>query len=132
MTVATLTREYTFEASHRLPFVPEGHKCGRVHGHSYRVTVLVRGPLNSMGWVVDFAEVDAVAAPVVAALDHRHLNELFMNPTSEVLAVWLLQRLAAVPHLYAVRVSETSRSAVTVAVDDLDETARAGVIPPPA
>ncbi|MFO0610636.1 MAG: 6-carboxytetrahydropterin synthase QueD [Polyangiales bacterium] len=116
--LATLQRRYTFEASHRLPYVPEGHKCGRVHGHSYRVTVLVRGPVNSAGMVCDFADVDAIARPVVADLDHRHLNELLPNPTSELLALWLLRKLAAVPHLYAVTVAETERSAATVTVDD--------------
>lgn len=124
MTTATLAREYTFEASHRLPYVPEGHKCGRAHGHSYRVTVLVRGPLNAMGWVVDFAEIDAMAKPLVDALDHQHLNDILPNPTSELLAVWFLRGLATLPHLLAVRVSETSRSSVTVAVEDLDAAAR--------
>lgn len=118
---ATLQRRYSFEASHRLPFVPEGHKCGRVHGHSYRVAVLVRGPVNSMGWVCDFAEIDALARPLVEALDHTSLNDVLPNPTSELLAAWFLRRLRALPHLYAVTVSETERSSVTVSVDDLGE-----------
>lgn len=124
MTIATLRREYAFEAAHRLPYVPEGHKCGRMHGHSYRVSVLVRGPLNSMGWVVDFAEIDTVARPVIARLDHTNLNDAMPNPTSELLCVWLLRELAAVPHLYAVQVAEAARSSVMVTVDDLDAAAR--------
>ena len=124
MTTATLRREYTFEAAHRLPYVPEGHKCGNVHGHSYRVTVFVRGPINSMGWVVDFGDVDAVARPVIARLDHTNLNALLPNPTSELLCAWLLRQLRAVPHLYAVSVSETERSMAMVTVDDLDAAAR--------
>ena len=59
--IATLQRTYTFEAAHRLPYVPEGHKCGQMHGHSYRVTVMVRGPIGAMGWVCDFADIDAAA-----------------------------------------------------------------------
>jgi 6-pyruvoyltetrahydropterin/6-carboxytetrahydropterin synthase len=123
MTTATIRREYTLEAAHRLPYVPEGHKCGNVHGHSYRVTVFVRGPISSMGWVVDFADVDAVARPVIARLDHTNLNALLPNPTSELLCVWLLRQLRAVPHLYAVSVSETERSMAMVTVDDLDAAA---------
>lgn len=123
MTVATLSRKYTFEAAHRLPYVPEGHKCGNLHGHSYRVKVFVRGPLSSMGWVVDFADVDAVAKPVIARLCHTNLNDLLPNPTSELLCMWLLRQLRAVPHLYAVSVAETERSTAMVSVDDLDEAA---------
>jgi 6-pyruvoyltetrahydropterin/6-carboxytetrahydropterin synthase len=115
--IATLSRDYTFEAAHWLPLVPEGHKCKAVHGHSYRVTVLVRGPVGTLGWVCDFAEIDAVARPIIARLDHSTLNDVVPNPTSELLCAWLLRELAAVPHLHAVTVRETERSACTVAVD---------------
>lgn len=118
--IATLRRTYTFEAAHRLPHVPAGHKCGAMHGHSYRVTVVARGPVDPVsGWVCDFAEIDAVARPIIARLDHASLNDVLWNPTSELLCAWLLRELAAVPHLYAVEVCETDRSACTVTVDDL-------------
>ena len=53
-------REFTFEAAHRLPRVPEGHKCGRLHGHSYRAEIHVRGPVRpDTGWVLDFADLKA-------------------------------------------------------------------------
>lgn len=90
-------RVYRFEAAHRLPHVPEGHKCGRLHGHSYSVEVHVRGtPGERTGWIVDFAEIDAAAAPAVEELDHRLLNDIdgLSNPTSEVLAAWLWRRIA--------------------------------------
>ena len=118
--IATLAREYTFEAAHWLPHVPDGHKCKAVHGHSYRVTVFVRGPVGPMGWVCDFAEIDAVAKPVVARLDHSTLNDVVPNPTSELLCAWLLHEFAAVPHLHAVCIRETCRSACTVTVADSD------------
>ena len=117
--IATLRREYTFEAAHRLPYVPEGHKCGRMHGHSYRVVVLVRGPVGAMGWVCDFAQIDAVVRPVIARLDHASLNDVLWNPTSELLCAWLLRELEAVPSLYAVQVCETDRSSCMVTVDDV-------------
>src|SRR6478752_2152122 len=85
-------REFTFEAAHRLPNVPEGHKCARLHGHSYRLSVHVVGPLDpEFGWVMDFGDIKQVVNPVVGELDHYYLNEIagLENPTSEVLAKWL-------------------------------------------
>ena len=91
-----LFKDFTFEAAHRLPNAPEGHKCARLHGHSYQVTVRVDGPVDpERGWVVDFAELSEAMAPLLDQLDHRYLNEVegLANPTSEVLAVWLWDRL---------------------------------------
>ncbi|MFP3499961.1 6-carboxytetrahydropterin synthase, partial [Pseudomonas sp. SIMBA_059] len=39
-------KEFTFESAHRLPHVPEGHKCGRLHGHSFKVGLHLTGPLD--------------------------------------------------------------------------------------
>lgn len=107
-------REFTFEAAHRLPHVPEGHKCARLHGHSFRVAVHVRGPLDpTLGWVMDFADLKAAWRPLDDALDHRYLNEIpgLENPTSEVLARWLWTKLAPVlPGLAEVVVRETCTS----------------------
>ncbi len=93
-------KQFTFEAAHRLPHVPEGHKCARLHGHSFHVSVHLRGPLaEPEGWVMDFAELKAVVKPIIDELDHYYLNEVpgLENPTSEVLARWLWARIA--PHL---------------------------------
>lgn len=98
MTGLTVFREFGFEAAHRLPNVPEGHKCARLHGHSFKVEVHVSGPADpSLGWVVDFADIGAAFRPVFEALDHRYLNEIagLENPTSENLAVWIWDHLAA-------------------------------------
>src|SRR3954471_863290 len=83
---AEIFREFTFEAAHRLPNVPEGHKCARLHGHSYRVEVRVSGEVGTeTGWVVDFAEIKAAFRPLHETLDHHYLNEVhgLENPTSE-------------------------------------------------
>ena len=85
-----------FEAAHLLPNAPEGHKCGRLHGHSYRVEVHVAGPVGEeSGWVIDFAEIKAAFKPLLKQLDHRYLNEIegLENPTSEVLVRWIWRRL---------------------------------------
>lgn len=90
-------KEFTFEAAHRLPNVPPEHKCFRLHGHSFRVAVHVSGPLDAkLGWVRDFGEVAEAWAPIHDALDHRYLNDVpgLENPTSEVLARWIWERLA--------------------------------------
>jgi 6-pyruvoyltetrahydropterin/6-carboxytetrahydropterin synthase len=107
-------REFTFEAAHRLPNVAEGHKCARLHGHSYRVGVHVSGPLGEQsGWIMDFADLDAAFAPLRARLDHYYLNEVegLQNPTSEHLARWIWERLRpALPALCQVTVRETCTS----------------------
>ena len=107
-------KEFTFEAAHLLPNVPDGHKCKRLHGHSYRVRVCVEGELHpSLGWVVDFAEIAEAFEPIRQRLDHYYLNEIegLENPTSEVLAKWIWTRLRPeLPVLSAIEVSETCTS----------------------
>jgi 6-pyruvoyltetrahydropterin/6-carboxytetrahydropterin synthase len=109
-----LERSYRFEAAHFLPRVPPGHKCARMHGHSYRVDVAIEGPIDAeRGWVMDFADIDEQVAPLVRALDHQVLNELdgLGNPTSELLAKWLWRQLAPrLAGLAEVAVSETPTS----------------------
>ncbi|HEY2092618.1 MAG TPA: 6-carboxytetrahydropterin synthase QueD [Thermoanaerobaculia bacterium] len=106
-----LVKDFRFEAAHWLPNVPEGHKCRRMHGHSFRGEVAVRGEVDpATGWVVDFADIKRAVDPVVAQLDHYLLNEIegLRNPTSEILAAWFWNKLAAgVPGLYRVTIEET-------------------------
>lgn len=107
-------REYTFEAAHRLTQVPTGHKCFKLHGHTYRVRLTVSGPVKYDGMVLDFAEIDAAFEPLLRDLDHHYLNEIHQlsNPTSENLALWLWNRLAGILPLTEVLVQETGRSGV--------------------
>ena len=106
-----LFKEFTFEAAHRLPNVAPTHKCARLHGHSFRVRITVRGAVGAeSGWVMDFAELGDAFHPLHEALDHRYLNEIegLANPTSEHLARWIWDRLRPVlPALAAVEVRET-------------------------
>ena len=109
-----LFKEFTFEAAHRLPNVPEGHKCARLHGHSFHVRVTVRGAVDPhTGWVMDFAELKRAFNPLHDRLDHRYLNEIpgLENPTSEVLAEWIWgELLPALPGLAAIEIRETCTS----------------------
>ncbi|HEY0777329.1 MAG TPA: 6-carboxytetrahydropterin synthase QueD [Gemmatirosa sp.] len=110
-------KEFTFEAAHRLPHVPEGHKCQRLHGHSFRVEVHVRGPLAGReGWVMDFGDLKAAWAPLDAVLDHHYLNDVpgLENPTSEVIARWVWERLRpSLPGLARIVVRETCTTGCT-------------------
>ena len=106
-----LVYEYRFEAAHRLPFVREGHKCARLHGHSYKVELTVAGPVDpASGWLIDFDELIRYWQPLHDALDHRYLNEIpgLENPTCEVLVKWMWDRLKpALPILEQISLWET-------------------------
>jgi len=105
---------FTIEAAHRLPNVPPGHKCARLHGHSFKVEIRVSGTPNPQtGWIMDFGEIKAAFQPLYDQLDHHYLNEIegLENPTSERLAVWIWERLKPrLPVLSQVIVHETCTS----------------------
>jgi 6-pyruvoyltetrahydropterin/6-carboxytetrahydropterin synthase len=115
-------KKFTFEASHSLPLLPEGHPCRKLHGHSFRVEIRARGPVpDESGWVMDFAELDAAVRPVLGQLDHAHLNEVegLGNPTSERIALWLWRRLKpALPGLSRVEVMETETTGCVYTGED--------------
>ncbi len=106
-----LRREFTFEAAHRLPHVPAGHKCARLHGHSFRVELICEGPIDpKTGWLVDFAEIKSAFAPLLDRLDHHYLNEVpgLENPTAEHIAQWIWNHLKpSLFELSQVNVAET-------------------------
>ncbi|MFT4614565.1 MAG: 6-pyruvoyltetrahydropterin/6-carboxytetrahydropterin synthase [Bacteroidia bacterium] len=107
-------KEFHFEAAHRLPNVPEGHKCARLHGHSFHVRICVEGDAPEPGgWVMDFADLKSVFKPLLDQLDHYYLNDIagLENPTSENIARWIWQRLKpGLPLLSAVEIRETCTS----------------------
>ena len=107
-------KEFIVEAAHRLPNVPEGHKCARLHGHSFRIEIHVAGEIHpKLGWIMDFADLKAIFQPLYDQLDHHYLNEIpgLENPTSENLAIWIWDQLKpALPPLSAVMVQETCTS----------------------
>jgi 6-pyruvoyltetrahydropterin/6-carboxytetrahydropterin synthase len=107
-------KQFVFEAAHRLPDVPAGHKCSRLHGHSFRGTIYVKGDIDrDSGWIMDFAKISKAFKPLYEQLDHHYLNEIegLDNPTSEVLAQWIWRKLKpALPGLSKVEIKETCSS----------------------
>jgi 6-pyruvoyltetrahydropterin/6-carboxytetrahydropterin synthase len=107
-------RVFTIEAAHRLPNVPAGHKCARLHGHSFRIELHLRGAVDAhSGWVMDFGDVRAAFQPVYERLDHHYLNEIagLENPTSENLARWVWNEAKPrLPMLCKVVIHETCTS----------------------
>ena len=104
-------KAFTIEAAHRLPNLPESHKCYRLHGHSFKIEVHVTGEVDqNTGWIMDFADISAAFKPLFERLDHHYLNEIegLENPTSENLARWIWRQLKpTLPLLSSVIVKET-------------------------
>lgn len=107
---AHVWRRFRFEAAHRLPYVAEGHPCGRMHGHGFEVILHVKQNLSGQDMGVDYDYLDEIWRPLHLSLDHACLNEIpgLDNPTSEHLARWIWERISSdVPALSCVTVYET-------------------------
>ena len=106
-----LRKSFQFEAAHRLLQLPSGHKCHRLHGHSFKVEIVVEGEIiPEFGWVMDYADISAAFRPLWSQLDHYYLNEIagLENPTSENIAVWIWNKLKPIlPLLTRIEVAET-------------------------
>jgi 6-pyruvoyltetrahydropterin/6-carboxytetrahydropterin synthase len=106
-----LIHEFRFEAAHLLPKVPTGHKCARLHGHSFKVELTISGPTNpETGWFMDFGDLHDLWLPLYNTLDHNYLNDVagLENPTSENLARWIWNKMKpGLPSLEQVTLFET-------------------------
>ncbi len=110
-----LSKSFFFEAAHRLPTFPDGHKCRRLHGHSFKFDVMVEGPIDpAKGFLIDYGDIKRIVDPIVRELDHYYLNEIagLENPSSEMIAKWLWDRIRpGLSNLCAIVVYETCTSA---------------------
>ncbi|MBD5657578.1 MAG: 6-carboxytetrahydropterin synthase QueD [Candidatus Eremiobacteraeota bacterium] len=117
-----IRKHFKFEAAHVLPHHPG--KCGRLHGHSYRLEIAVAGPLQSAGpargMVVDFDELSSVVRThAIERLDHISLNDLMPNPTAEHIALWIWDELSPhLPQLVEIVVWETQTACAVVGIGD--------------
>lgn len=108
-----ISKEFHFSASHILRGLPEGHQCGRLHGHNYVILIeLASYGLNEIGFVQDYGELNEVKKYIDEQLDHRHLNECFnFNPTAENIAKFIYATfIVKYPLLNAVEVWETPKT----------------------
>jgi len=109
-------KQFTFDSAHSLPNVPEGHKCKRVHGHTYRLKVFVEGPLEeNLDWVMDFTDIKDIVKPVVNQLDHYYMNDItgLENPTCENIAKWIWTKIQPrLPGLSYIELHETPTTGV--------------------
>ena len=96
----SIAKQYEFSSAHQLRGLRDGHPCGRLHGHNYTAEVQIASgnddaPLDSVGMIVDYGEIDVLAKPIIERLDHRNLNDIMgaANPTAEHLARWLYHKI---------------------------------------
>lgn len=113
--IMEIVKSFRFEAAHRLTKVPNGHKCARLHGHSFVVDIKIKGIVNQENsWVIDFADISKAVKPIIDHyLDHYYLNDIkdLGEPTSEAIAIWLWNRLKVpLPYLYEIIIHETCTS----------------------
>ncbi|MCC7146941.1 MAG: 6-carboxytetrahydropterin synthase QueD [Phycisphaeraceae bacterium] len=106
-----LTKSMTFHAAHYLPTFPQGHKCRRMHGHTFGVDLIVEGEVDeARGYLIDYGDIKAAAKPLIEQLDHQVLNDVkgLDVPTAENISRWIYDRLKPqLAELKAVRVHET-------------------------
>lgn len=109
-------KQFDFDSAHFLPYVPDEHKCKKIHGHTYRMTLYFEGKLDTqLGWVIDFAEIKREINPIIQSIDHKLLNDIegLENPTCEVIAIWLWNKIKPkIPLLCRIDLHETLTSGV--------------------
>ena len=103
-----VAREFTFDAAH---FILDGNgsPCEELHGHTYKLRVIVEGPVKDDGMVIDFTEIKRIVnEKVMPSVDHKDLNKLLKNPTAENIAQWIFDTLKPEMNVISVRVWEGS------------------------
>lgn len=113
-----ISKTFRFAASHQLTALPADHKCARLHGHNYEVTVCLEGPklTEQEGWLLDYGDMDILKQRINDRFDHRHLNDVLgdeVQPTAEVLAQWIY--IVMVPSTWPVRYVEVRETENTMA-----------------
>ena len=109
-------KEFSFDSAHFLPNVPEGHKCRNMHGHTYRLKVVIEGePDPTLGWLMDFKELKDKVGIVIEQLDHKLINDIkgLENPTAELITIWIWKQIRPVlPLLTRIELYETPTTGV--------------------
>ena len=111
-----ILRRFSFDAAHQLFTMPEGHKCRRMHGHTYLCEIACEGEVDpAKGYFLDYGDLKKFIQPIIDQLDHQYLNDIegLEVPTAEMIAKWIYDRLHAdLPSLTLVRLFETPHNGV--------------------
>jgi len=111
-------KSFKFSAAHFLENLPEGHPCGRVHGHNYKLTVEVFGTPDSSGFIMDFHKIKEEVTPLIKKIDHHNINETISPSTSEGIALWFYKNLKKkIPGIISITVKETDTCGAIVRED---------------
>ena len=117
-----LRKEFTFDAAHNL--VRYHGKCEALHGHTYRIAVVLEGTPDEEGMIMDFTDLsDIVKERVVSRLDHSYVNDVIEQPTAENIAHWIWDQIETRVRrpncaLSSVEVWETGASCATLRAED--------------
>ncbi len=112
-----ITKSFAFDSAHNL--IRYKGKCEKLHGHTYRLDVTVRGKLSKDDMVIDFVDLkNIVKNNVIKFLDHSYLNDLIEQPSAENIAFWIWSKLEPLIEsnryrLYELKLWETPTSFVT-------------------
>jgi 6-pyruvoyltetrahydropterin/6-carboxytetrahydropterin synthase len=109
--IVELKQHFQIESARFLPNLPKSHPCSNVHGHSFKIILTLKGPVDEkLGWLMDYHEINQVMQPILKELDHKVLNEVagLENPTSENLSKWIYDKvILKISILTEVNISET-------------------------
>ena len=90
-------RQFRFHAARHLPNLEDSHICKKIHGHTFNLTVYIKGNINNQtGFIIDFFDIDKIVTKnIIKSIDHKLLNDIadLENPTSEILCKWIWDKL---------------------------------------
>jgi len=122
ITMFEIFKSFTFDSAHKLIKVAEGHPCSREHGHTYSLTVYLKGELNNQDMVMDYRELTKVVKPLIEKFDHNCLNDIegLESSTSENIAMYVWRYLKPqLPLLSKIVIQETQSSGVIYCGENL-------------
>lgn len=118
-----LSKDFTFDAAHNL--INYHGKCEKLHGHTYRLRIVLDGQPDSEGMIMDFIELkQIVKEKILSRLDHSYINDIITQPSAENIALWIWRELEGSVKrenckLHEVHVWETATSCVILRASDL-------------
>jgi len=118
-----LSKEFTFDAAHNL--VNYHGKCEKLHGHTYKLKVVLEGTPDNEGMIMDFCELSSIVKEnILSRLDHSYINDLIAQPSAEYIALWIWKEIEEKVRrencsLYEIHVWETATSCVILRKSDV-------------